>query len=316
MTKQPSWVVPMLATLTDQRFSDPEWLFERKLDGERCLAFRDGSNVRLLSRNQLSLNHSYPEVVSALTAQRSSADFIVDGEVVAFQGGRTSFAQLQQRMGHVAAATRAVPVFYYLFDIVWLDGSDVTELPLRERKRVLRNTIRPGGPLRITSHRNTDGEAMYAEACRKEWEGVIAKRTGAPYSHGRSKDWLKFKCQAEQEFVIGGWTDPQGSRTGFGALLVGYHQDGELRYAGKVGTGYNRNLLASLGQELRQRERPTSPFADLPKRSVRVHWTEPELVAEVAFAEWTRDGRLRHPRFVGLRRDKPPGQVVRERPQP
>jgi DNA ligase D-like protein (predicted ligase) len=308
----------MLATLTKRRFSDPQWIFERKLDGERCLAFRSAAGTRLLSRNRLELNGHYPEVVAALEAQRSS-DFIVDGEIVAFEKGETSFARLQRRMqvrAPTEALRRQVAVFFYVFDILHLDGHDTTAVPLRYRKSLLRSALKFSNrhALRFAVHRNEEGEAFYEVACRKGWEGLIAKRADAPYVHGRSKEWLKFKCGLEQEFVIGGYTDPQGSRFGFGALLVGYHEGSRLRYAGKVGTGFDRRMLDDLTARLRRLERPSPPFSDPGTRRKGVHWVKPELVAQVAFSEWTVDGKLRHPRFIGLRRDKPAREVVRERP--
>ena len=311
----------MLAVLTKERFSDPGWLFERKLDGERCLAYRDGSDAGLWSRNRKPLGATYPEVVDALLAQASES-FVVDGEVVAFEGSQTSFARLQQRM-QLRSAEQArrsgVRVAYYLFDVLEVGGRDATTLPLRARKRLLREAIAYGDPLRYLSHRNGEGERFYAEACRRGWEGLIAKRADAPYRPGeRSRDWLKFKCVNEQEFVIGGYTDPAGKRVGFGALLVGYNDDGgRLRYAGKVGTGYNDALLRDLGARLAALEQELPPFTaggPLPRRGV--HWVRPELVAEVGFTETTRDGKLRHPRFLGLRRDKPAAEVILERPAP
>ena len=171
-------------------------------------------------------------------------------------------------------------------------------------------------PLRLTAHRNREGEKYFREACRRRWEGVIAKRAASRYVSRRTRDWLKFKCVNEQEFVIGGYTDPQGTRIGFGALLVGYYEHGRLMYAGKVGTGYDRSMLLDLSRQLRALERPSPPFAsdELPRRNV--HWVQPELVAQIGFTEVTRGGKLRHPRFVGLRRDKDPREVVLERPQP
>jgi len=209
-----------------------------------------------------------------------------------------------------------VRVFYYVFDVVHLAGLDLTGLELRHRKMILQHLLPWRGPLRLTPHRNTEGEAYFQEACRKGWEGLIAKRAASPYVGRRSSDWLKFKCVNEQEFVIGGFTDPKGTRAGFGALLVGYHENGRLRYAGRVGTGYSFDLLRSLHAQMRELERDTPPFVRGPSGLPRdgVHWIEPKLVGEIGFAEWTRDGRLRHPRFLGLRRDKDPKEVVRERP--
>jgi bifunctional non-homologous end joining protein LigD len=241
----------------------------------------------------------------------------VDGEVVAFEDGRTSFERLQQRLGvrNPGADLRAaVPVYFYLFDVLWADGRDVRELPLRQRKQVLRQLLSFGDPIRYTTHRTNNGEAYYAYACAHGWEGLVVKRADAPYRAGRSKDWLKFKCQAGQEFVIGGYTDPKGTRIGFGALLLGYYDaGGRLAYAGKVGTGFDDATLASLAGTLAGLERPQSPFDRGTVPRAGVHWVEPRLVAQVAFSEWTRAGELRHPRFEGLRRDKDAASVTREK---
>jgi bifunctional non-homologous end joining protein LigD len=299
----------MKAVLWDEPFSDPDWIFERKLDGVRCLAHRDGGGaVRLLSRTDRNMNGDYPELVKALESEPCQ-DFVVDGEVVAFgPHGVTSFSRLQRR------GRERVPVFLYLFDLLRLDGRDVRDLPLRKRKAELRRALTFDGPVRYTPHRNERGEEMFEEACRKGLEGVIAKRADSPYRSTRSSDWRKLKCHAEQELVIGGYTAPQGSRTDFGALLVGYWDDGDLRYAGKVGTGFDHETLRELGQRLRDLERPDPPFADVDPIPRGTHWVEPELVGQIGFTEWTRDGRLRHPRFLGLRTDKPARDVVRERP--
>ncbi len=298
----------MKATLTRDRFSDPAWIFERKLDGIRCIATRTDGEVTLLSRNNLSLNRRYPEVAEAVGAEPRSR-FALDGEIVAFAGSATSFARLADRARH------HVPVYYYVFDLLWLDGCDTRALPLRTRKRLLRAALSFPDPLRLTPHRNGDaGEAMFAEACRRGWEGVIAKRADSPYTASRSRDWLKLKCEQGQELLIGGFTAPQGSRVEFGALLLGYYEQGELRYAGKVGTGFDTETLHDLGRELRRRRVPEPPFADA--RTIRergVTWVAPELVAQLAFTEWTGGGRLRHPRFLGLRDDKAASEVVRER---
>ena len=294
----------MKAVLTDERFSDPAWIYERKLDGIRCLATKGDKRVDLRSRNDLSLNGRFPEIAAALEADPAT-NFVVDGEVVAFDGPQTSFSRLQQR------GERPTPVFFYVFDILRDAGEDVTHEPLRDRKARLRKALAFDDPIRFTTHRNGDGEAFYQEACRKGWEGLIAKRADAPYTHGRSRDWLKFKCSAEQELVIGGYTAPRGSRTDLGALLLGYYDDGALRYAGKVGTGFTRETLRDLAAKLAPLKRDRSPFAD-DVRERTATWVEPELVAQVGFSEWTQDHRLRHPRFLGLRDDKAAREVVRE----
>ena len=305
---------PMLATLTREPFSDEDWIFERKLDGERCIALRHGHELRLLSRNGQGLNGTYPELVEALAAQDCD-DFVVDGEVVAFDGPRTSFRRLQQRMQAHPAGVQADPkvaVFLYLFDAPSLLGQDCRALPLRARKELLRRALDFTDPLRFTTHRNGGGRELLEQACSKGWEGLIAKRADSVYVNRRSREWLKLKCEHRQELVIGGFTEPSGSRRGFGALVLGYYDGDALVCAGKVGTGFDTDTLDTLRADLDELERDTPPFdrGKLPGNSP--HWVTPELVAEVAFTEWTRDDRLRHPRFIGLRRDKPARTVVRE----
>ncbi len=212
------------------------------------------------------------------------------------------------------ARLTGIPVFLYLFDLPEFAGHDLTGLPLRARKRALREAFSFHGPVRYTPHRNEHGEEFFREACAKGWEGLIAKRADSPYRHGRSGDWLKLKCSSEQELVIGGFTPPQGSRRRFGALLVGYYEDGELRFAGKVGTGFSARVLEELGDRLEALEVGAPPFSrggGLPRNA---HWVQPRLVGQFAFGEWTRDGKLRHPRYLGLREDKPAAEVVREVP--
>jgi len=315
----PSWAQPQLATLTKERFSDPGWLFERKLDGERLLAFRDASGVRLLTRNDRAVTSTFPEVADALGAQQAD-DFVVDGEVVAYRADQTSFSLLQQRLGVLQPAPALVkdyPVVYNIFDVLFAVGQDTRGLPQLERKEKLRSLLTFGGPLRYTEHRVGDGEAFYRQACADGWEGLIAKRADAPYQAGRTRDWLKFKCVSGQELVIGGWTDPQRTRVGLGALLVGYYDaDGQLAYAGKVGTGFTTATLRSLHEALTAIERDSTPFAVGKPPRTGVHWAEPRLVAQIEFAEWTTDGLLRQPRYEGLRDDKDPAEVVRESPAP
>jgi len=314
--QQPEWTTPMLATLTHEHFSDPGWLFERKLDGERALVFKHGDEVELFTRNKKSINDTYPELVEALQRQAVQR-FVADGEIVAFEGDVTSFARLQQRLqikDPAEARASDVAVHLYLFDLLHLDGHLLEELPLRRRKALLRDALDFADPIRFTAHRNEAGEAFLKEACEKGWEGLIAKRADAPYRHSRSRDWLKFKCARGQELVIGGFTEPRGSRAGFGALLVGYYADGELRYAGKVGTGFDDALLRDLRARMDGLARQSSPFVDAVKEQ-DVTWVTPELVAEFGFTEWTESGKLRHPRFLGLRRDKAAEDVRRERPE-
>jgi bifunctional non-homologous end joining protein LigD len=315
----PGWLEPELATLTKERFSDPAWMYERKFDGERCLTYSVNGQVKLLTRNQLDVTGTYPELSAVLAAQRP-ADFVIDGEIVAFDDHEeTSFSLLQQRLGvrePSPALVERVPVSYYVFDVLWADGRDVRPLPLSERKPLLRGLLSFAGPLCFAEHRDGNGEPYWDDACARGWEGLIAKRAAAPYLAGRTKDWLKFKCISSQEFVIGGYTDPRGSRTGFGALLVGYYdRAGQLVSAGKVGTGFTEAMLAQLTGALTRIGRDRSPFeaGDLPRSGV--HWVDPVLVAQIGFSEWTTAGQLRHPRYLGLRQDKDPTTVTREIPE-
>lgn len=307
----PDWRAPALATLTDDRFSDPDWIYERKFDGERVVAFVCDGAARLMSRNRKDIGAAYPEVVEALA--EACPNCVLDGEIVAFEGRVTSFSRLQARMqirDPAEARESGVAVYYYLFDILHLEGRDLRPLALRRRKEVLKRALSFGDPLRFTSHRNRDGRAAFLDACTSGWEGLIAKRADAPYPDGRSRAWLKFKCAKGQELVIGGFTEPEGSREGFGALLLGYYRDGAFCYAGKVGTGFDDATLRELRARLDGLERPEPPFAgDVGEAA---HWVEPELVADIGFTEWTDAGRLRHPRFLGLRRDKAAREVVRE----
>ena len=282
----------MAATLTDQRFTGPDWVFERKLDGIRMIAFKHGAEVRLLSRNQLPLDASHPEVVRAIRALPVH-DVILDGEAT-WAWGRQGAAD------------------YHVFDILWLDGQDLTALPLDRRREVLASV-----PLSLPLGRveTLNDPKPWERACAEGWEGVIAKRRDSIYEHRRSRSWLKMKCEASQELVIGGFTDPHGRRRGFGALLVGYFDGGGLIYAGKVGTGLDTKLLLDLRARLDSLEVATAPFTSskgLPRKGA--HWVRPGIVVQVAFIEWTVHGKLRHPRLLGLRPDKSAHEVVREQP--
>jgi bifunctional non-homologous end joining protein LigD len=276
---------PMAATLTAERFTGPEWRFERKHDGIRLLAFKNGAEIRLLSRNRLPQH--VPPLERAI-ADLPARDLILDGEVT--WGGER--------------------LVYHVFDIPWLDGRDLTPLPLDERVAVL-GTLPLAPPIvRVTA---LDEEKPWERACREGWEGVIAKRRDSPYEHRRSPHWLKMKCEAAQELVVGGFTDPQGGRIGLGALLVGYYDGDDLAFAGRVGTGFGTKLLVDLRARLDALEIPKPPFTKgvgLPR--VRAHWVRPEVVVQVAFIEWTVHGKLRHPRLLGVRTDKPARDVVRE----
>jgi bifunctional non-homologous end joining protein LigD len=308
---------PMKARLSGQVFSDPGWVFERKLDGIRATVHRDRRGARLVSRTGREISSSYPELIEALLEQQPQ--FVADGEIVAFDGERTSFEKLQGRMGIAdprLARLSGVPVFLYLFDLTHLEGHDLTALGLRSRKSLLQEAISFDGALGYVPHRDEHGEELFREACQKGWEGLISKRADSPYSRGRNGDWLKLKCAREQELVIGGFTPPKGSRLHFGALLVGYYEDDELRYAGRVGTGFSQAVLEQLGAKLEALRVERSPFARGGGQPRDGRWVRPQLVGQFGFGEWTRDGKLRHPRFLGLRDDKRPREVVREGPGP
>jgi DNA ligase D-like protein (predicted ligase) len=303
----------MLATLvkpaTHFETSKPgDWQYERKFDGLRGVAVRNGDRVDLYSRNKLSFNVRFPEVVAAL-GNLPAQSFVVDGELVAFDGDQTSFSLLQSSP-HPRGLT------YCVFDLLYLDGQRTTSLKLTERQALLAAALQHGHrPLSLVKPLTGDPVALLSQACTRGWEGLVTKRVDSTYRSGRSGDWQKLKCLASQELVIGGWTEPSRSRVGLGALLVGYYDDREqLRYAGKVGTGFTNELLRELHQDLLARELPASPFVD-PVREKRAHWARPELVGEVAFSEWTTDGRLRHPSFQGLRPDKAASEVRREVPR-
>ena len=282
----PDWLEPMAATLTQDRFSGGDWLFERKFDGIRLLAYKNGADVRLFSRNRLS--QQLPAIVTAV-ASLPVDQVILDGEV-AWDGLSG----------------------YHVFDILWLNGHAVTSLPLEDRRALLQR-LPFESPMRRVEL--LDDEKPWERAGREGWEGVIAKRRGSPYQHRRSKHWLKMKCEASQELVVGGFTDPQGARVGLGALLVGYYEADDFVFAGKIGTGFDTKLLLDLRRRLDAIELPASPFTKakgLPR--LRAHWVRPEIVVQVAFLEWTAHGKLRHPRLLGVRFDKPARDVTREQP--
>jgi len=313
---QPGWIPPMLATLTDTMPTLGKWIYEPKLDGVRALVYVNDGDVRIYSRNRKPLNGAYPELVEALEpAVRGSA--VLDGEVVAFdpERGVTSFARLQQRMqlrDPLRARRSQVEVYLYLFDCLHYEGVDLTGLPLIDRKAVLRDVVWYDDPIRFTPHRTTGSAAMLRDACAKGAEGILAKRADSKYVSTRSSDWLKLKCVRQQEFVIGGYTAPQGARERLGALLVGYYEGKSLRYAGKVGTGYDRRTLEHLHDRLVPLHRAASPFSEGPTPVGGVQWVAPRLVAQIGFSEWTSAGLLRHPRFLGLRTDKAAREVRRE----
>ena len=273
MTPFPEWLVPMAATLTQERFTGPEWIFERKFDGIRLLAYKKDNDVQLFSRNQIPQH--LPAIQEAIE-RLPHHELILDGEIT-WRGGQTA---------------------YHIFDIMWLDGRNVTTLPLEERHELLEQL-----PLHEPLHRVSVVEDSFPwdRAQREGWEGVIAKRRGSIYEHRRSKEWLKMKCELSQNFVVGGFTDPQGKRVGLGALLVGYHKESDFVFAGRIGTGFNTEMLLDLRAQLNELEIEKPPFTKavgLPR--VRAHWVQPKIVVQVGFIEWTVHGKLRHPRLLSV----------------
>lgn len=314
-TAFPEWMDPMLATLTDDYFDDKNWIYERKLDGVRLLVFNSGKEILLKSRNNKDVSNTYPELAEAMEKQ-SDEPFVVDGEIVALEGKTTSFSRLQNRINlsnPEEARASNVKVYLYLFDMMYFSGYDLSGLELRTRKKLLKKALRFDGPVRNTTHRNEDGKAYLEEACEKQWEGVIAKDGQSTYVQSRSKKWLKFKCSAQQELVIGGFTDPKAERIGFGALLLGYYENGDFRSAGQVGTGFDNEQLKSLHEKLSRIERKNSPFESDEMKRDDVHFVSPKFIAEIGFTEWTNDNKLRHPRFLGLRQDKEPENIHQEK---
>ena len=269
----PEWLVPMAATLTQDRFAGPEWIFEQKFDGIRLLAYKRGNDVQLFSRNRLPQH--IPAVTTAI-ASLPNTELILDGELTWGHGGVT----------------------FHVFDVLWIDGRSLTSLMLEERLTILRN-LPLSKPLERVA--TLDSDSPWEQAQAEGWEGVIAKRIDSVYEHRRSKQWLKMKCELKEEFVVGGFTDPQGARVGLGALLVGFYEGDDLHFAGKIGTGFDTKLLLELRAKLDAIEIPKTPFTKavgLPR--LRVHWVEPQLVVQVGFIEWTSNKKLRHPRLLGV----------------
>ena len=312
-----AYLTPMKA-LGSETLPEGKWRCEIKFDGFRAVAVLNGGRVELWSRNHKDLGASYPEIVTALaTAKCHSA--VLDGEIVALDtAGRSRFQLLQAR----SAGERPMIVFY-IFDVMHLDGRDLTALPLEERQKILAALLKkPKAPLQLSPWYDVAPSELMAAARKQGLEGIIAKRPGSVYeSDRRSGAWTKCKVLGEQEFVIGGFTAPQNSRQYFGAILIGYYQGGKLLYAGKVGTGFNGRLLESLHGKFMQRRREECPFADrgphlgtgMTRGEMRkVTWIKPDLVAQIRFAEWTNDGILRQPVFLGLREDKTAKAVRRE----
>lgn len=301
---------PMLATLVREPFDDPGWLFEIKWDGYRAIGSLEGKHTQLHSRSGNDFSTAYPSVVEALSALPHDA--VIDGEVVALDShGKAHFGWLQNyrrdNQGHLA---------YVAFDLLWLDGYDLRGLPLTDRKELLRKLIPPKHAiLKYSDHVLAKGKHFFGAAERQQLEGIMAKRAGSTYAtNRRSEDWLKIKTQLRQEVVIGGFTEPRGSRQHIGALIVGYYQDDQLVYAGHA-SGIPPSQLAPLRKKLQALERKTSPFAGKVTPNAPVHWVQPKLICEITFSEWTADKRMRQPIFVGMRNDKLPTEVTIEKPR-
>ncbi|MBV8150725.1 MAG: non-homologous end-joining DNA ligase, partial [Candidatus Eremiobacteraeota bacterium] len=316
--KIPREVQPMLTTLVGEPFDDPAWLFELKWDGYRAIAVVEKDGVTLTSRNGKDLLGQFPEMKELARSFRS-LPIEVDGELcVLDENGKPDFQALQARDKAVPGLKRRKPspVVYVVFDLIYADGRDLRKQPLEERKRLLESLIVPDRSVMFSKHVFGNGNDLYAAAAQRGLEGIVGKVRTSPYRSGvRSREWVKIKSKRRQEFVIGGYTEPRGSRKGFGAILIGYYDGADLVYAGHVGTGFDQNLLRDLMARFKPLERKTSPFVNTPKTNTPAHWIAPELVCEVTFAEWTREGILRQPVFLGLRFDKNPKTVVREREQ-
>ncbi len=323
---KPRFVEPMKAKLVEKAPATGEWIHELKFDGIRLIATKDHGKVSLLSRNQNDLSVRFPEIVDAVK-NLPADECVLDGEVVTLdEEGRSSFQLLQAR----EMEGRKWPIYFYAFDLLQLDGKSLFSLPLETRKNVLEELCAGAGDPRIRYSGVIGGDAnqLLLEVQRRGLEGIIGKLHNSVYEPGgRSGAWIKLKCVNEQEFVIGGYTPPQGARKHFGAILVGYYRARDLVFAGKVGTGFTTKSLATLHTKFRAEERADCPFVDVPSKQngqwvlgitpsmmKKIHWINPKFVAEIKFAEWTRDGKLRAPVFLGLRDDKRPGEVIRETP--
>ncbi len=314
-TAMPRSIAPALATLAQRPPDGPGWLHEVKFDGYRLMLRRERGGVRCLTRSGHDWTDRFTPIARAAAALRARS-FMIDGEAVVVDAdGRSNFQKLQKGIKEGLFGNR---LFFYAFDLPWLDAEDLRGRPIELRKDALQALLEAGsGLLRYSGHIEGSGSGFYAQACRIGLEGVVSKRLGSRYVSGRGPNWIKTKCVRRQEFIIGGWTDPEGARVGFGALLLGVNQDGRLRFVGKVGTGFDNTTLRELHARLRAIPRKDPPFASVPRELARsAHWVEPRLVAEVAYAEITGDGHLRHPSFQGLREDKDPSEIVLETARP
>ncbi len=313
-TTMPKTYKPQLATLVQSAPQENEWVHEIKFDGYRILAFVENASVRLQTRNGKNWTKKFSRVADSLKNMPIKTA-ILDGEIVLVkEDGTTDFQALQ----NVLKGNDSGTMVYYLFDLPYCSGYDLSSTPLLERKKKLRSLVQELGSstIRYSDHMTGKGPDMYQHACRYALEGIISKHTKSSYQQKRSRSWVKVKCLKRQEFVIGGYTEPSGSRKGIGALLIGYYDNNELMYAGKVDTGFNSSTLKKLHKRLQAKERKTAPFSNPPSGSEarNVHWVTPSSIAEIEFSQWTRDNRLRQPVFHGLREDTEPKNVIREKP--
>ena len=323
----PREIHPMLATLVEEPFDDPQWLYEVKWDGYRAVAFLHDGKARLVSRNQNDLTGEFPEIAQKLQSLPVQSA-ILDGEVVALdEEGRPSFSLMQQRTGMTSpgnrgARNRAVPIVYYAFDLLYLDGYNLMAAELEQRKQLLQQIIPADkGFVRYSDHYLEHGTALYAVARDKGLEGIVAKLRTGPYVQKRSREWLKIKITRRQECVIAGYTDPRGSRENFGSVVLGlYDQNGKLVHVGNAGSGFTERTHAALWKRLKELETDKNPFGEKIESTRKPHWVKPELVAEIKFSEWTHEGerggfKMRAPIFQGLRFDKKPRECVFEFPR-
>ena len=307
--RMPEIIHPMLATIVDDPFSNPEWIFETKWDGFRSICFIRNGKSRFVSRNQIDMTPQYPELAT-VAQQIDAREAILDGEIVALdKDGMPRFQLLQPRVGRksgLEALRGHGHIVYYVFDLLYVDGCDLTSCPLIDRKEALQRILRPASFIKLSEHIVGDGGPFFKQIEKFHLEGMIAKRAASPYVQKRSRDWLKVKTVQRSEVVIGGYTEPRGSRSHFGALVVGLYRGRDLHYVAHAGGGFNQRTLAEIHKLMQPLKTKESPFVDAPKTNEPVQWTKPRLVAEVKFSEWTADRRLRHPVFIGLREDKKP----------
>jgi bifunctional non-homologous end joining protein LigD len=308
-TPMPRIIHPMLATLVDDPFSDPDWIFETKWDGFRSVCFVRNGEPQFFSRNQIEMTPQYPELVN-VGKQLKVKDAILDGEIVALdEQGMPRFQLLQPRVGRkggLEALRGKGQILYFVFDLLYADGYDLTSCPLVERKAKLSEILRPSTFIKLSEHIEGEGEAFFREIENFRLEGMIAKRANSKYVPKRSSDWLKVKTIMRSEVVVGGFTQPRGTRSHFGSLVCGLYRADELHYVAHVGGGFNERTLASSFKMMQPLKSDRSPFVSVPKTNEPVQWLKPALVAEVKFSEWTADMRLRHPVFIGWREDKKP----------